>query len=526
MTVTLRLLRSGFTIDAALKRGHGLAEHSWPGISGARLFVGRVYTSEPDWLAFLRSGASGLPSLINSGSAAVLFVPVNKRLLAVCFGHVHLVLSTDAFERQFGLRVVLNSVARKSIRSLDTATPDAVVVQRRVQASQDSDIGLFDIDVDRDLVSLVAGTPTDTAFARFLAGKDSLRLTCPLSAAGVLNKCKKAFGIYKSDAYKADYGWIDHVCAVREVDVIDKLDAKLEVALASLRAGKASDLHLAPPEIVDYMEGQAICYSGLGERGEEFTRLTIEDYVSELARCGFNGSIADIKAGHRISAKKDAGDLFSERWKVYDSFVFETRLDGGQYVMFAGEWFRLDRSFAADVEAFFKNLPRATIISSTKKSNEEELIADLASSRTDLAKLDRSKINPSGTRHANLEPCDFYSDKKEFIHLKDGHSSGPISHLWMQGVVSAEAFSTDAEYRKKIREHVKSIRSGFEKHLPDDTVKPVPSEYRVVFGIMREPLKAGRLDLPFFSKVSLRTAAKRIQALGYPVALNLIRKER
>ncbi len=41
---------------------------------------------------------------------------------------------------------------------------------------------------------------------------------------------------------------------------------------------------------------------------------------------------------------------------------------------------------------------------------------------------------------------------------------------------------------------------------------------------MRQPYADGSLGLPFFSKVSLQTAASRIAQFGIPVALELIQK--
>src|SRR4051812_41803741 len=70
--------------------------------------------------------------------------------------------------------------------------------------------------------------------------------------------------------------------------------------------------------------------------------------------------------------------------------------------------------------------------------------------------LDQVKLAPAGMGGANLEPCDFLSTDKQFIHLKDGHGSVPISHLWNQGVVSAEAFVLDEKFRKDMRSEVQS----------------------------------------------------------------------
>jgi uncharacterized protein (TIGR04141 family) len=94
-------------------------------------------------------------------------------------------LSRDSFERNFGLRVVLNAVARSNLRSVDVAALDATTFQKRIQASRDADLQGFGIDIDRDLMRLAAGSPKDGSFARSLAGKDALTLATKTSPADV-----------------------------------------------------------------------------------------------------------------------------------------------------------------------------------------------------------------------------------------------------------------------------------------------------------------------------------------------------
>ncbi|WP_319517587.1 DUF6119 family protein [uncultured Martelella sp.] len=535
-TLNVRLLRTtrtpetAFSPSFAIGEARALEQRPWDGAEGASLFIGQVYANPPGWTDFLAEGSVDLPTdMITSGAGAVLFLPVEGRTVAVCFGHVHLALNDDAFERQFGLKVTLNTVPRGNIRTLDLATPDAVTFQKRVQASKDSDVQAFGVDMLRDLARVAGGTPKDKAFANFLAGKDAVSITCEVDAAHIHDKCAEIVRAYKKKDYQKEFAWVDNMRVIHERDVIEALDAHLFEAIGDLRDGKVSDLHMAPPEIVNYTEGSQLHYNGFGSHGTTFHSLSIDDYVSELERCDFDGDIDDVKAGHRIKAKGDGEEDFSEKWRVYDCFVFETSLgtDSSQqhYVLFAGDWYQVEKKFKKQIEDFFDSTEKVAIIGATGCRNEEELIADLHANRADLLKLDQEKINPADVRYANLEPCDFFSKHSEFIHLKDGHSSGPISHLWAQGVVSAEAFVSDADFRKKLRSKVKSFGRGFEIQLPKSTDKVVRDDFKVVFGIMRKPYKDGSLGLPFFSKVSFLTAAVRIQQqFGIPVAIELIEK--
>jgi len=534
-TLNIRLLREGRAIENAFTESfapgaeRALQQRPWEGIDGASVFVGQIYSNPPRWRTFIAEGFGEVPEgIFTGGAGAVIFIPVGGRLAAICFGHVHVALNDDAFERQFGLKVTLNSVPRNRLRTLDLATPDAVTFQKRVQASKDSDLQAFGVDMLRDLARVAGGTPTNTAFARFVAGKDSLSITCDVDAGTLQAKCMEILAAYQRDDYRTEFAWVDNMKQVVEKDVIEELDGKLFDALQTLRDGNHSDLHMSPPEIVNYTEGSQLHYNGFGSHGTTFHSLSIDDYVAELERCEFSGDIAEIKEKHRIKAKGDGEEEFSEKWRVYDCFVFETSIGAGNdarhYVMFAGNWFRVEKKFKARIEAFFNSITQVNVIGATTCRNEEELIADLEASRPDLLKLDQQKVNPDGVRYANLEPCDFFSTDKKFIHLKDGHSSGPISHLWSQGVVSAEAFVSDAEFRKKLRAKVRSLGGGFEVHLPKSTDKVVREDYGIVYGIMRKPFADGSLGLPFFSKVSLQAAAERIGQFGIPLAIELIQK--
>ncbi|WP_460927652.1 DUF6119 family protein [Pseudomonas sp. MC6] len=535
-TLSVRLLRSEFGTDEALKEEYAaggqrnrLIRSDWTGIDGAEFLIGQIFTSRPGWISFVEEQAGAQPdNLIASGAGAVLFLPVHDRIFAICFGHIHMALEDEAFERQFGLKVTLNSVPRDGLRTLDLATPDAVTFQKRVQASKDSDIQDFGVDVLRDLARVAGGTPSDASFAKFVAGRDSLSITCKLASDDLLSKCEQILQVYLTNTYKQRFPWIDNMQVVRDRGTLNALDRRLFAALNALRDGGDSELHMAPPEIVDYQEGCLLHYNGFGSSGTDFHSLSIEDYVTELDRCDFDGTIDDIRDRHYIKAKAPDSELFKVQWRVYHCFTFETSIRNAgvinSYVLFSGQWYCVERNFKRQVEARFQAIPRVAIIGPTHCRNERELIAHLEESRADLLCLDQVKINPQGVRYANIEPCDFLSNARQFIHLKDGHSSGPISHLWSQGVVSAEALVSDADFRKKLRRVVSTRRRPALALLPAINGRVARADYTVVYGVMRKPYRNGDLDLPFFSKVSLQAAVDRIEQLDIPVALEIIAK--
>lgn len=402
-TLSIRLLREEFDIAEAFKDEYSpgtgrvqLRRSDWPLVEGGELFVGQLFTSRPSWLGFLEEQAGPQPeNLIASGAGGVLFLPTDDRIFAICFGHIHFALNDEAFERQFGLKVTLNSVPRDGLRTLDLATPDAVTFQKRVQASKDSDLQDFGVDVLRDLARVAGGTPSDVSFARFAAGRDTLSITCKLTSETLADKCEQVLAVYRSDTYKQRFPWIDNMQVVRIKETLATLDGHLFEAINSLRAGDESELHMAPPEIVDYEEGCLLHYNGFGSSGTDFHSLSIEDYVAELNRCEFDGTIDDIRERHYIKAKAPDAEVFKQQWRVYHCFTFETNLraddEDRSYGLFAGHWYSVDRNFKRQVEARFQAIPRVDIIGPTECRNERELIANLVEHREDRMR----SINPT-----------------------------------------------------------------------------------------------------------------------------------
>jgi uncharacterized protein (TIGR04141 family) len=542
MSLSLRLLRNGRSVEDALREDHSLDEVD---AKDGRLFVGQADDTPPTWLGFVGDFANApIGRLSNKSCGSVLFLkvpdpakPKTFRTIAITFGTAHHALNGNAFERNFGLRVVLNCVSRASLRSLDVATLDATTFQKRIQSSRNADLQGFGIDVERDLLRLAAGVPKDASFAKSVAGRDALTLHTTTSSSDIISKCEAALKFYQSADYKVDFEWIDFVTPVRDDDIIKKLDDLAFAELANLVNGGTSDLHLALPDILSPEDGYEIGYFGVGLRPgakETFTELAIEDYVAQLQA----GKISDIpdmaalRSSHEVRVVKDGEGDKNQKRKLYECFVFELDKAGSAFVLFGGDWFQIDKTFRTAVENdFARFVSAAPFCASTFAKNERDFITEL-DRRADLLNLDQVKLDPLGARGAMLEPCDFFSRKKQFIHLKDGHSSAPISHLWNQAIVSAESFVRDEKFRVDLRKAAikrqkrKPKKNGFEKLLPDGRAKPVPSDYAVVFGIMRNRYKkSGSLGIPFFSKVSLRAIADRISLMGFPLEVHLVERK-
>lgn len=537
VSLALRLLRKDITADKALKEDHDLEPIE---STAGTLLIGQGVANPPTWTNFLAHYSPEVRARLRTQScSAILLIEAGdgdeKRLFALCFGQGHHALDDDAIQRGFGLRVVLNAVSRNQLRTLDSASLDTTVMQRRVQASRDSDLSAFDLDENRNLVRLASGTPKSGDFANSLAGKDALHLRAALDPDKLAEHCEKALKLYHATDYKTDFAFIDHVQPVGERLMTEKLDGIAFNDLKSMVDGNTSDLHLAIPDILAPDASLEIGYFGTGlPSGPKaaYGELAIEDYVIELRKGDFDqiNDMSSLKASHEIRVITDGEGDRSHKRKIYTCFVHEVTLSNDIFVLFDGQWFLVSREYHKEIEDAYAALLKPSFRASTTAANERALIAELEGEH-DLISMDQTKVSPKGAANAALEPCDFLSRAKQIIHLKDGHSSAPLSHLWNQGLVAAEAFVSDEVFRKNFRAAAKKRekkfgKQGFINILPDGRRKPVPSNFTIVFGVMRHPYVAsGKLGLPFFSKVALRAVAERIGRMGFPVQLHLIEKQ-
>ena len=88
----------------------------------------------------------------------------------------------------------------------------------------------------------------------------------------------------------------------------------------------------------------------------------------------------------------------------------------------------------------------------------------------------------------------------------------------MQGAVSGELLVSDGEFRAKLN---RELPKGYRLVDPKRT-RPNPSEYEVIYAIISG--SANPLNIPFFSKVSLRSARRRLISYGYNVTKKKIQK--
>jgi uncharacterized protein (TIGR04141 family) len=512
--LTVFLIKEGVTRSDALREAPGRGYEVPALVAGQdSLFVRTTSPHPPRWVDFLAPHIVGdqLTEIVNASSGAVLLLDCSNRLFALTFGQGRHLLEASAYEPDFGLRVVLNTVAPDQIKSVDSRTIDELTLHTRRDVSRDANLAAFGLDVTRDLVRAVTGTPQDKTLAHRLTGADALALQTREKLPGLSSLCGRLLTAYQATDYQANFEFIDHLRPERE-----RAPTLNELLVSTIRARDLDDLHLAIPETIDWIDISGFRFSTQPDDVELEPDPRISTYLDSLG--GEDISLETLRAD-RVTPIRTSDDAPLPGYPVYRCTVYEVELEGHLYVLSAGEWYRVSLDFKERVHTFANTLPRPTVtLPPAEPGTDEDAYNIRAANALDALCLDNKFVYEAGTD--KMEICDVLTRNGGLIHVKHRGSSSTLSHLFAQGVNCAERLLQDEEFRAKASDVAKAEDPAFEDVLPRE--RPTPANHEITFAVITRSTRTTPFTLPFFSLVSLQTAARRLQTLGYTVSVTAV----
>ncbi|OBU57328.1 DUF6119 family protein [Stenotrophomonas maltophilia] len=438
------------------------------------LFVKPTAPREPKWSPLFTPFVDKKKLGYVQSSAAVLIVPVDKRLFAVTFGQGRHLLKPEAFEERFGLLVTLNSVRQDALRSVDKR---AFVDDQnsRVQTSQASAALEFGIDIERDLIRGIVGYPDAPEMGRRLSGSDALNFTSKADIPELKRQLRRYLRAYSSTDYKEKFPWVDQVRQLRpKGQRAVELDALLveKLKIAWQQGGRVEGCWLAIPDVVDWTR----------IAGFKFTRKKNEGMSSDLHLPGLVQAYPDAEPSIEFLRSRQAFAVDEEQWTVEDWQIYrcihcELEDGGKSYVLSAGNWFEVHDDFAASIEEFYANIAKFPLELPIYNHDDEaaynQAIVDEGNGAWCL--MDRKLLNVGGV-HDKVEFCDVYG-AKTLLHIKHYGSSSVLGHLFNQGLVSAELLKSDKSFVQLANEKIDPAHA---LDLPFDVPRDV-TDYKVVF---------------------------------------------
>jgi uncharacterized protein (TIGR04141 family) len=472
------------------------------------LYIETSRSYKPDWLKkFFGESSQNMP-LFNSNSKAVLLTRPKRggRLFALTFGAGHHLLNNNVWEENFGLKISLNLINPDSLRSIDKKNMTSIPKHTREQISWNGGAADFGIDIEQDLVQAVTGKSNNLELGSTISGKDSLHVSIKADITNVAEFLDKYYELFESENYKKSFPWIDQIKEIRDKDLISRLDSEL---LKNLNSDNKRAF-LSVPEIIEWSDIAGFKYKD-NKKTPLFDDIVLQDLLNLWGSEGIDLDLDNLKT-QKVYCYSLASGFCIKNWKIFNCLYFEAEDGDRTYLLSNGKWYEISKDFTSVINEDFKETNIAKFdfpVCINKKENEY----NSSISNDNLICLDCKNINYGGG-YSKIEFCDLYSDDKKIIHIKKYGGSGVLSHLFAQAVVSAELFLND----KKFRSDVNNLLPSKFKIDPDK--KPNSAEYDIILAIISSSGKP--LNLPFFSKVTLRNAKRRLESMGYNVYLKKI----
>lgn len=482
------------------------------------IYWGNSHVNVPQWANSFFAGRINTDNIFTANARAVLLtrIPVGQsgaeKIFAVTMGYGKNMLKDNVTEERFGLKVILNTIKPDSLRRINKVNIGGNQKLSNEQLPLKSGISDFGLDINRDLVSNIAGVSDDEEYAKgILAGGDILVLTADVDISNIVDFLRKTYEKYVLNTYKINFSWVDQIQAVKDTRLIERLDSELIAAINE----SSDDVWMAVPEIINWEEIRGFKYKG---------RDVYDDIDINIIKDSFREPLSSFEQlkSKRIYAISAIDDSERHSWGANRCLYGELMVDGNAFCINNGKWYRINNEFVEQVNQDYSSTPISTIDFddfTDLHSSENAYSNDFREKHADSYIVMDAENFAYGGGHSKIELCDLLSKDRKLIHIKPYSGSQTISHLFNQAAVSAELVLSDAQFLALTNEKINEIAGSEDFAITDRRA------IKVVFGIIHK--KHSQLpQLPFFSKVSLRYTKTRLQAFGFDVSIKTIKDVR
>jgi len=484
------------------------------------LYIRYLPSKPTKWVSMCKKYFDIEKIIENQGIAGVLLFEIEykdiNRVFALCFGHSQCILNTDKIDHFFGVKTALNLIDHEKIREINSRRIDTNVMQQKKQLSIHDTIEKFELEENIDWLFSATGTTKDIyhkTIAKSVGGKNSLRVSCEDELLSIQKKAKEILRVFiEEKQYKQIAPYIDALEEVKKQTLKKTLNDLLN---NSVKNNNASFLTTAYPEFFDTNPVSfTIKYKYNSKNYPYITITSIQDFISSLTK---DVNISKIK----IIGNDEEGNPVTLAYSLLDYLIAEIEYKGNKYVYSWKKWFCIKTDYRKElISKIKKNIKDFTTTFNfpiyKKYLNDQRVLTynegkyneEVFNNHSDYLLLDKKLIDYSKSQ--KIEIADALSKNNEYICIKRMKDSATMSHLFMQGIVSATLLRND----EKFKETVKELKTN--KWKLNDIA--IPNPY-FVFTIPSS--KNGDIidNLFFFSQITLDKTIKEISYLGYNIGI-------
>ncbi|WP_275288647.1 TIGR04141 family sporadically distributed protein [Halomonas elongata] len=487
--------------------------HDFDGV----IYVKNQEEKRPRWAPLIDTLAgTEVDQLSNRSSSAVFLIRVDRKVLAFTFGYGRFLLNLGCFQQDFGLKTALNTLNHQSLRSVDLHTLEDQPIQKRSQAARGSEASVFGIDIFRDVLRAVTGSPRSGVGFNNISGGDAIySFSQEMLVEEMPRVASQLIYFYELDLYKSSFGWVDNIRRIKDGDTISALDGLLLDAVKNKDPG----LIITLSEVIEW--DKVLGFSFTRSKKDMTPTIDADQYLNNVDTASV--SIESIKRDRLFVTDVHENEFGHS---VYSCLYLELDSGDTKNVIFGGNWYEIGKSFMNGVDSTLAMVALSDLEfpgvyvweeGGKVKIETEGDYNERAAVEQGFFLLDKKLVKCTQTT-SPIELCDLLTQDKQLVHVKHrkGGSAG-LSHLFSQGSVSAEVMLGDKEFRKKARTVLRRVNPRARDLVPLNSIRS--SEYEVIFLILGADGQSLKESLPFFSKVNLTRVYENLSQRGFTVKI-------
>jgi uncharacterized protein (TIGR04141 family) len=460
----------------------------------------------------------------------VLLLGIDRTAYALSYGNGHRLIPDELTDQRFGLSFLIRRLDGGQVKDL---------VRRRANARGRTDstvvpagapVWTLGVAENVEIIRRIGGRAKDLKVtfssaddrAVNVEGSVGLRMRFGVEPGALVADIRECARVCREEEPDPALEFIEYVQPVTDADTKAVLDDELEKLLAAPGADAGEQLIPVVPTPVLQHFGQAHTFTikiGHG-RADLSSSLELQDIIRRTRVQRDGERVKKLRGGHISLNGDEAGKevlacASADKW-------LEANVSYGarRFFLMDGDWFEIGTDYVrASHDAISRLFPATPTISLpawslTERRTEYDYNCYVAArSRGQCLCLDKNRAvrDPLGAR-SPLEICDLLGPGNELIHVKRAEGSTPLSHLFSQGLISAQSLvAGPPAVRERFARTVAALPHG--RTLAAD-FKPTKVVYAVLLPMGRQLTP----DTLFpFSQATLAHAARILGTYGIDV---------
>jgi uncharacterized protein (TIGR04141 family) len=466
---------------------------------------------------------------IDCRSGGVLLLGVDETAYAMSYGAGYVLIPDKLKDRRFGMSFVIRRLNPEQVSDVVRRRPDGRGRTDTVLVAAGAPVWTLGITENVEIIRRIGGRAKDlkTTFGARddrlvnIEGSTGLRTRYAVDPHKLIADIREVERVCREEEPDPAFGFVEHVQPVSDPDTIIDLNGQFEILLGWDTEVAADYLVPVVPGSVlkHYPQAHSLSVKIGSASVVRHGTLKLNDILQRTRRQPDGARLTALSNG-RVTLSSDEDGRKALAHADADHWL-EANIDLGsrRFVRLDGEWFEIGAEYVrTSREAIGRlfphdpcvTLPAWSLPARRAERDYNEYVA--ARYPSEFLCLDRNQgmRSPLGAR-SSLEACDLLGPGNELIHVKRASGSAPLSHLFFQGLISAETLMASDNARAQFAAAVAALSPG---RVLDDAFRP----RRVVYAILLENGKQLSADTLFpFSQASLAHAARTLAMYGIDV---------